>query len=118
MIRPTVTMESQFSVVTEIDGHLDAVKFSGRRRERAHGHCRPALPANHASQIAGRHRQLDDLRAAAIELRHTHVGRTAGQGLRHDLDHVACAAHDAAASVAAGAATGARSISVRTLSDG
>ena len=75
------------------------------------------LPADDASQIAGRHGQLDDRRAAAIELRHAHVGRTAGQGLRHDLDHVACAAHDATASVA-GASAGSRSIRVRTVSDG
>src|SRR5690606_23245309 len=110
-------------LIPKLDGHAAALELAGRGGDAAYGRRRASLPADDASELARRHRHLDDALAAVFRFGDADVFGTSRERAGHDLDDVTRAAHApspacADASAVSGAASGARLMSVRTVSDG
>ena len=107
-------------MIAEFEHGLAAFELRSRCDQRTHRGGGAALPADHASQLALGHEQLDERLSAMSALRDAHRVGPVCQRAGHHFDDIARPAHDAACSVAGAGAAGAgiRATSVRIVSDG
>jgi hypothetical protein len=107
-------------VIAEFEHGFAAFELRSGCDQRTHRGGGAALPADHASQLALGHEQLDERLSAVSALRDAYRVGPVCQRTGHHFDDVAGPAHDAACSVAGagGAAGGIRATSVRIVSDG
>src|SRR4029079_1850170 len=101
-------------LIAELERRLDAFELRGRADQRSHRRGRPSLAADHSTDVARRHEQLDERLAAMLALRHPDRVRMIRERPRDNLDDVPRAAHDAGCSAAGSGRTGIRAPRVAT----